>query len=87
MTRISLIVLFLVIIVVTGLVGSHFGYTVNGVPQSTDGLTLTGFLGYIMHLSTFTMDGAPVILSAAFLIMQIVIVILGLSFLFPGGGG
>lgn len=87
MTRISLIVLFLVVIVVVGLVGSHFGFTVNGVPQSTDGITLTGFLGFIMHLATFTIDNVPAILSAGFLIMQIIIVILGLSFLLPGGGG
>jgi hypothetical protein len=88
LSKYSLLIGLLIIMLTVGLMGNHFGYEVNGVPQ---GAALTqggnpGLLGildfawdsivFMFNMTTFQVDGVPVWVGAIFLIMGLMVVFL-----------
>ena len=66
-----IIALVIIVFIVTGVFGTHYGYTVNGIPQN-EKLTLSNILDYLWNFCTFGIDGIPALLS---LIYDVLIVL------------
>jgi len=88
LSKYSLLIGLLIIMLTVGLMGNHFGYEVDGVPQGaalTQGGT-PGLLGivdfvwdsivFMFNMTTFQVDGVPVWVGAIFLIMGLMVVFL-----------
>lgn len=76
-----------IVILVVGLFGAHFGYTVNGVPQGAElGEGQPGFLGaleyafagiaFLVSMAAFRVDGMPVWISSIFIFMAMMAIML-----------
>jgi len=85
MTKYDVLLGLLIIQLTSGLVGNHFGYAVNSVPQGATAATANpGLLGivdylwdsgvFLFNMTTFRVDGMPVFVSAIFTIMAILVV-------------
>lgn len=91
LTRYAVLLALVIIIVTTGLVGGHFGYTVHGVPQGGGVLQgsnpgIVGFFDWVwdsivflFNMTTFQVDGMPVFISAVFLVMSVMMFFLIIS--------
>jgi len=90
LSKYSLLLGLLIVMVVTGLFGSHFGYTVNGVPQG--GVLMEeapGVLGifswvwsgitFMFQMVTFRVDGMPIFIGVIFGVMSVMVVFLIVS--------
>lgn len=77
----------IIVILVTGLFGAHFGYTVDGVPQSAEvGEGEPGILGalafafssitFLVSMVAFRVDGMPIWISSIFIFMGMMSVML-----------
>lgn len=62
----GLVILMALIIFVTGLFGSHFGYSVNG--ELVQGAGWEDFMGALV---TFQIDGMPAFMSIIFILMPV----------------
>jgi hypothetical protein len=90
LSKYGLLAGMLCVMIFSSLVGGHFGYTVNGVPQTADlSLATPGFLGvvewvwdsivFMFNMVTFRVDGMPVFVSAIFVVMSVLVVFLIVS--------
>lgn len=98
MTKYSLLLLLVIVMVVAGLFGGHFGYEVDGVPQGGGEYAeldlgwwswAEGIIGVVMwvwdavvflfNMATFQIDGMPVFISAIFVVMSIMTMMLIVS--------
>jgi hypothetical protein len=90
LSKYALLLGLLITIFFTGLMGGHFGYTVNGVPQSGNlSASEPGILGvlswswegikFMFSMVTFRVDGMPAFVSVIFVIMSIMTIFLIVS--------
>jgi len=79
-----------IVILVTGIMGAHFGYSVDGVPQGVEtsdeepgllsGITYAfSSIGFLFSMVLFRVDGMPVWMSAIFIFMGIMSIMLIVS--------
>lgn len=82
MNKYAVLAGLVIVILVTGLMGAHFGYTVNGVPQGAEvqegepgilGALEYAFasIGFLVSMVAFRIDGMPVWISSIFIFMGI----------------
>jgi len=90
LSKYSLLLGLLIVISFSGLIGSHFGYTVNGVPQGAGiSETAPGILGvvewvwdsmvFMFNMVVFRVDGVPAFVGVIFIVMSIMTVFLIIS--------
>lgn len=90
LTKYSVLLGLLIVQCFSGLIGGHFGYTVNGVPQGgAVSAVAPGILGvvewvwdsmiFMFHMVTFQVDGMPAFVNIIFIIMSIMTVFLIVS--------
>lgn len=81
----------IITILVTGLFGAHFGYSIDGVPQRQDAIDdnpgiigvveyVFDSLGFLFSMVTFQIDGMPTWISAVFIFMSLMALTLVISF-------
>lgn len=87
MNKVSLLVLILFVLIIVSTFGSHFGFSVNGVPQNPDqDFSLTKGMSYFYNMTTFQIDGMPAVMSAVFLFIVLLSIYIIVSTVLPGGG-
>lgn len=96
-TKLGVLALFLVIIFTVSAFCSHFGYTVDGVPQAGFIEGQPGLLGavqwawdglgFLFNMMTFQIDGVPELIGIIFIIMSILSLFIVVSIFLPGGSG
>jgi hypothetical protein len=86
-TKIGLLALLLVLFFSVGFFGSHFGYTVKGVPKGGDNIDIGDVAGYLWNLASFGIDDMPEALSIIFIIMVILFCVLLVTLFTPFLGG
>lgn len=86
-TKYAVLAGLVIVILVTGLFGNHFGYTVAGVPQGAEVAEgEPGILGaleyawdsvvFLVNMVAFRIDGMPVWVSSIFIFMGIMTLII-----------
>ena len=86
-TKYAVLAGLIIVILVTGAFGSHFGYTVEGVPQSVETTDdQPGILGalewawdnivFLLNMVAFRVDGMPSWVSMIFIFMAAMCVVL-----------
>lgn len=96
-TKLAVLTLFLIVIFTVSVIGGHFGYTVDGVPQGGAIESEPGFLGaiswawnglgFFYNMVAFNIDGVPTEISVIFLIMSLITIYMIVSTFLPGGSG
>lgn len=87
MTKYAVLAGLAIIILVTGLFGAHFGYTVNGVPQGAEiqegepgilGALQYAFasIAFLVSMVAFRVDGMPIWISSIFIFMGMMSIML-----------
>jgi hypothetical protein len=90
LSKYNLLLGLLIVMFAVGGVGGHFGYSVNGVPQggviggSSPGILgvvdwIWSSIGFLFSMVTFRVDNMPSFVSAIFVIMSIMVVVLIVS--------
>jgi len=90
MSKYDLLGGLLAVMITSGLVGGHFGYTVNGVPYGgTIAEGTPGILGlvewvwngiyFMFQMVTFRIDGMPVGVNCVFIVMSLLSIFLIVS--------
>lgn len=86
MTKIGVLICIIVVILTASVFGAHFGYEVDGVPQSGEGWSLLDGMTYFAHMITFSIDGVPAEISGIFILISLLVVYIIASTVLPGGG-
>lgn len=90
MNKYGVLAALVIVILVTGLMGAHFGYTVDGVPQGVEasdeepgllgGITYAfSSIGFLFSMVAFRIDGMPIWISTIFIFMGIMSITLIVS--------
>lgn len=87
MTKISVTILLLVIMLTVSTFGAHFGWSVDGVPKGAEGnFNIISGMSYFYDMVTFSIDGVPGEISAIFLLVTLVSIYIIVTAVLPGGG-
>jgi hypothetical protein len=90
MSKYAVLGALVVVILVVGLFGYHFGYTVHGVPQGAEvaegepgilGVVeyVFGSIGFLLSMVSFRVDGMPIFIGTIFIFMGLMSLMLLIS--------
>lgn len=75
-SSLAVTVALIVIILVVSIFGGFAGFSVNGVPVAEGGSIGIDSIQFMFAMTTFSIDGMPIFISAIFLLMELIAVIL-----------